>query len=66
VLLKTTYSAELMDVWCLGATFFTMMAGENPFTGDNEKKKSNIINCKWNPKSFFSQKVCKFLSSIFT
>jgi serine/threonine protein kinase len=55
-----------MDVWCLGATFFTMMAGENPFTGENEKKKSNIINCKWNPKSFFSQKVCKFLSSIFT
>jgi serine/threonine protein kinase len=47
VLLRTEYNAELMDVWSLGVTLYTMLAAEMPFEGDQEKRKARIIACKW-------------------
>lgn len=67
VLLKTAYSAELMDVWGLGVTLYAMLASELPFESEsNEKRKARIINCKWVAKPFFSQRVQKLFSRIFT
>jgi serine/threonine protein kinase len=63
--MKTEYNAELMDVWSLGVTLYTMLAAEMPFEGDAEKRRARIIACKWAPKSFFSQRVLRLLNSIF-
>lgn len=66
VLLKTSYSAELMDVWSLGVTLYTMIAAEMPFDAEtSEKRRTKIINCKWASKNFFSQRVQKLLAGIF-
>jgi serine/threonine protein kinase len=65
VLLRAEYNAELMDVWSLGVTLYTMLAAEMPFEGDQEKRKARIVACKWTPKCFFSPRAQRLLSSIF-
>jgi serine/threonine protein kinase len=67
IIKRQSYDPELVDVWCLGVTMYAMLAAQLPFEGETtDKRKANIVSCKFEQKHFFSPRAQKLFSSIFT
>lgn len=66
IIRKIKYDPELVDVWCLGVTLYAMLGAQLPFEGDtNEKRKANIVACKFEQKPIFTPRAQKLFSWIF-